>query len=47
MCADGEVLLAHMDDRVDDSVDRLEQRKRHGGIRVQNRPLWEEKRAGN
>ena len=36
-----------MDDRVDDSVDRLAQRKRHGGVRVQNRPLREEKRAVN
>ena len=32
-----------MDDGVDDSVDRLAQRKRHGGVRVQNRPLREEK----
>ena len=46
-CAGGEVLLAHMDDRVDDSVDRLAQRKRHGGVRIQNRPLREEKRAVN
>ena len=46
-CAGGEVLLAHMDDRVDDSVDRLAQRKRHGGVRVRNRPLPEEKRIGN
>ena len=46
-CAGGEVLLADMDDRVDDSVDRLAQRKRHGGVRVQNRPLREEKRAVN
>ena len=36
-----------MDDRVDDSVDRLEQRKRHGGVRIQNRPLPEEKMAVN
>ena len=47
MCAGDEVLLAHMDDGVDDSVDRLAQRKRHGGVRVQNRPLREEKRIGN
>ena len=46
-CAGGEVLLADMDDRVDDSVDRLAQRKRHGGVRVQNRPLREEKRTVN
>ena len=36
-----------MDDGVDDSVDRLAQRKRQGGVRIQNRPLWEEKRAVN
>ena len=36
-----------MDDRVDDSVDRLAQRKRYGGVRVQNRPLREEKMAVN
>ena len=36
-----------MDDGVDDSVDRLAQRKRQGGVRVQNRPLPEEKRAVN
>ena len=47
ICAGGEVLLADMDDRVDDSVDRLAQRKRHGGVRVQNRPLREEKMAVN
>ena len=46
-CAGGEVLLAHMNDRVDDSVDRLAQRKRYGGVRVQNRPLREEKRIVN
>ena len=46
-CAGGEVLPADMDDRVDDSVDRLAQRKRHGGVRIQNRPLREEKRAVN
>ena len=46
-CAGGEVLLAHMNDGVDDSVDRLAQRKRHGGVRVQNRPLREEKRTVN
>ena len=40
-------MLADMDDGVDDSVDRLAQRKRHGGVRVQNRQLWEEKRAVN
>ena len=47
ICAGGEVLLADMDDGVNDSVDRLAQRKRHGGVRVQNRPLREEKRIGN
>ena len=46
-CAGDEVLLAHMDDGVDDSVDRLAQRKRHSGVRIQNRPLREEKRAVN
>ena len=46
-CAGDEVLLAHMDDGVDDSVDRLAQRKRYGGVRIQNRPLREEKRAVN
>ena len=46
-CAGGEVLLADMNDRVDDSVDRLAQRKRYGGVRVQNRPLREEKRIVN
>lgn len=46
-CAGGEVLLADVNDRVDDTIDGLAERKGHGGFRVQNRPLREQMRTSD